>query len=135
MVALTRVDLAGKRGLPAGLTSFTGGFALGLSAGLGEPAGAVSRVSFGLARLDPVAREADVSELPDGDWTLCLRKRPASVFDGRPDDGRPGVYELVCRDCGDDLRRGYGEVSAELQKVRGPYSLEAAIEAFVAHCE
>jgi hypothetical protein len=57
------------------------------------------------------------------------------VFDGRPDDGRPEMYELVCRDCGDDPQRSYSEVSAELQKVRGPYPLEAAIEAFVAHCE
>jgi len=75
-----------------------------------------------------------VSELLDGDWTLCLRKRPAGVFDGLADDGRPAVYELVCRECGDDPRRSYGEVSAELRLVRGPYSLEAGIEAFVAHC-
>jgi hypothetical protein len=92
---------------------------------------------LGFARPDPVAREADVtvSERPDGNWTLYLRKRPAGVFDGRPDDGRPEVYELVCRECGDDPRRSYCEVSAELQQVRGPYPLEAAIEAFVAHCE
>jgi hypothetical protein len=76
-----------------------------------------------------------VSELPDGEWTLCLRKRPASAFGGRPDDGRPEMYELVCRECGDDPRRSYSEVSAELQQVRGPYPLEAAIEAFVTHCE
>lgn len=97
----------------------------------------MSRVSFGLARPDPVAREADVtvSELPGGEWTLCLRKRPASDFGGRPDDSRPEMYELVCRECGDDPRRSYSEVSAELQQVRGPYPLEAAIEAFVTHCE
>ena len=76
-----------------------------------------------------------VSEPPDGNGTLCLRKRPASVFDGRPDNGRPEVYELVCGDCRDDPRRDYSEVSAELQQVRGPYPLEAGIEAFVQHCE
>ena len=76
-----------------------------------------------------------MSELPDGDWTLCLRKRPASAFGGRPDDGRPELYELVCRECGDDPQCSYSEVSAELQRVRGPYPLEAAIDAFVAHCE
>lgn len=76
-----------------------------------------------------------VSELLDEDWTLCLRKRPASIFDGLADDGRPAVYELVCRECGDDLRCCYSEVSAELQQVRGPYPLEAGIEAFVGHRE
>ena len=76
-----------------------------------------------------------VNDLPDGDWALCLRKRPAGVFDGRPDDGRPEAYELVCRDCGDDVRRSYSEVSAELRQIRGPYPLEAGIEAFVAHGE
>lgn len=75
------------------------------------------------------------SEPPDGEWTICLRKRPVSVLDGRPDNGRPEMYELVCRDCGDDLRRCYSEVSAELQQVRGPFLLEAGIEAFVKHCE
>lgn len=74
-----------------------------------------------------------VSEPPGGDGTLCLRKRPASYFDGQPDDGRPDVYELVCGDCGDDPWHDYSEVSAELQRVRGPHSLEAGIEAFVKH--
>ena len=75
------------------------------------------------------------NELPAGEWTLCLRKRPDGTVDGRPDDGPPAVYELVCRECGDDLRRSYSQVSAELQQVRGPYLLEAGIEAFVEHCD
>ena len=97
----------------------------------------MARVSLGLARPDPVAREANVtaSELPDGDWTLCLRKQPAGVFDGQPDAGRPGMYELVCRDCGDDPQRSYRAVLAGRQQARGPYSVEAGIEAFVEHCE
>jgi hypothetical protein len=74
------------------------------------------------------------SELPGGDGTLCLRRRPASYFDGQPDGGRPELYELVCGDCGDDPRRGYSEVPAELQHVRGPYPLKGGIEAFMKHC-
>jgi hypothetical protein len=76
-----------------------------------------------------------VSDPPEDEWTLSLRKRPRSVFDLRPDDDRAEEYELVCRDCGDDLRGAYCGVSAELQQVRGPYSVEAGIEVFMEHCE
>lgn len=76
-----------------------------------------------------------VSDRPEQEWTLSLRKRPASVSDGRPEDGPTGEYELICRDCGDDPRGGYREVPAELQQVRGPYRFEAGIAAFGEHCE
>lgn len=75
-----------------------------------------------------------VSDGPDREWTLGLLRRPANVSDGRPGDGGTEEYELICRDCGDDPRLGYREVPAELQRVRGPYRLEAGIEAFLAHC-
>lgn len=74
-----------------------------------------------------------VSDSPDDDWTLSLRKRPRSVLDHRPDNSRREEYELVCRDCGDDPRGAYRGVPADLQQVRGPYSLEAGIEAFMEH--
>jgi hypothetical protein len=45
------------------------------------------------------------------------------------------MYELVCRDCGDDPQRSYRAVLAGRQQARGPYSVEAGIEAFVEHCE
>jgi hypothetical protein len=75
------------------------------------------------------------SDLLEDEWTLSLRKRPRSALDRRPDDGRAEEYELVCRDCGDDPRGAYCGVSAELQQVRGPYSAEAGMEAFMRHCE
>ena len=111
------------------------GFALGISAGLGDPMGTVVLPSRGLARPDSVVREADVtmSHSPEDDWTLSLRKRPRSALDRRPDGGRAEEYELLCRDCGDDPRGAYRGVPAELQQVRGPYSLEAGIEAFMEH--
>lgn len=75
------------------------------------------------------------SNLPSGEWALSLRKRPASSLDRRPEAARAEEYELVCRDCGDDPRDGYRGVPAELQQVRGPYPLEAGIEAFMDHSE
>lgn len=112
------------------------GFASGTPAGLGDTdrhCGPTPPLS--LPRLDSVVREADVtiSNPPDDEWTLSLRKRPRSVLDHRPDDGRAEEYELVCRDCGDDPRRAYCGIPAELQQVRGPYSVEAGIDAFVEH--
>jgi len=79
-----------------------------------------------------------VNDWPERKWTLGLRRQPASDADGgRGDDGTEengaGEYELICRYCGDDPQLGYGEVSAELQQVRGPYRLKAAIEAFLKH--
>lgn len=79
-----------------------------------------------------------VNDWPERKWTLGLRRQPASDADGgRGDDGTDEYgteeYELICRDCGDDPRLGYCEVSAELQHIRGPYRLKAGIEAFLGH--
>ena len=76
-----------------------------------------------------------MSDPAEDEWTLSLRKRARGVSGHRPDDDRAEEYELVCRDCGDDPRGAYREVSAELQQVRGPYSVEAGIEVFLEHCE
>lgn len=63
-----------------------------------------------------------VNNWPERKWTLGLRRRPASDADG--DRGYDGAveYELICRYCGDDPLLRYGEVPAELQQIRGPYS-------------
>jgi hypothetical protein len=95
-------------------------------------------------RQPAAAREADVTvnNWPERNWTLGLRRQPASHDDGPGDDGPgndgPGndgteEYELICRYCGDDPRLGYREVAAELQQIRGPYPLKAGIEAFMEH--
>lgn len=75
-----------------------------------------------------------VSDGPERDWTLGLRRRPASDPDGRRGSDGTEEYELICRDCGDDPRLGYRKVAAELQQIRGPYRLKAGIEAFLRHC-
>ena len=68
-------------------------------------------------------------------WTISLRRRPASLGNGRPEDGHAAVFELVCRWCGDDPALGYRQVSAELRRIRGPYPLSEGSEAFVRHQE
>lgn len=75
-----------------------------------------------------------VSDQPKRDEALRLR-RLDGVSNGRPEDGRTDEYELICSDCGDDPRRAFREVPAELQQVRGPYPLIAGIEAFTEHSE
>ena len=66
-------------------------------------------------------------------WTVVLRRRPARIVEGRPEGGYTDEYEIVCCDCGDDPDRDYREVSAELQRIRGPYPIAAGITAYVIH--
>ena len=68
-------------------------------------------------------------------WTISLRRLPASLGDDHPADDRAVLFELVCRWCGDDPTRGYRQVPAELQRIRGLYLLPEGIEAFVRHEE
>jgi len=44
-----------------------------------------------------------------------------------------GTYELTCSVCGDSPGLDHQKVSAELQQIRGPYMLGAAITAFLEH--
>ena len=73
------------------------------------------------------------SDLPGLNWTLVLRRRPASVVPESPEDGRVDAYELICCDCGDDPDLDYGEVSPELRRIRGPYAIAAGVAAYTTH--
>ena len=44
-----------------------------------------------------------------------------------------GAYEVICRDCGDHPYLGYSEISPRLQRIRGPYTLEAGVAAYAEH--
>jgi hypothetical protein len=44
-----------------------------------------------------------------------------------------GAYEIICSVCGDGPGLDHQKVSAELQQIRGPYTLSAAITAFLEH--
>ena len=68
-------------------------------------------------------------------WTISLRRRLASLGNGRPADDGAAIFELVCRWCGDDPALGYRQISAQLQRIRGPYPLSEGSEAFVRHQE
>jgi hypothetical protein len=44
-----------------------------------------------------------------------------------------GVYEVICRACGDHSYWEYSEIPSRLQRIRGPYTLEAGLAAYGEH--
>jgi hypothetical protein len=74
-----------------------------------------------------------VSDQPGLNWTVVLRRRPARVVAGRPEGGYTDAFEIVCCDCADHPDMDYRDVSAELQRIRGPYPIAAGIAAYVEH--
>jgi hypothetical protein len=66
-------------------------------------------------------------------WTLVLRRQPVHLVAGRPEGGYTDLYELICCDCGDDPELDYRDVSADLQRIRGPYTVSAGIAAYRRH--
>jgi hypothetical protein len=70
---------------------------------------------------------------PGQDGMLVLRRQPARVGGGRPEGGYTDAYEIICRDCGDDPDLDYHQVSAEFQRIRGPYPIAAGVEAYEQH--
>ena len=46
---------------------------------------------------------------------------------------RTGLFEIVCGDCGDHPYVDYEGIPARLQRIRGPHSLEAGLEAYAEH--
>ena len=83
-----------------------------------------------------VRHEPAVVEAPDEPalgWTLVLRRRPVHLVEGRPEGGYTDSYELICCDCGDNPELDYRDVSADLQRIRGPYTVSAGIAAYGRH--
>jgi len=72
---------------------------------------------------------------PGQDWTIALRRQSARVLRGRAGGRRSGEYEVVCCDCGDDPTLDYSQVSPELQRIRGPYTITAGVTAYVRHTQ
>jgi len=65
--------------------------------------------------------------------TAFVRRQPARIVDGRAQGGYTGLFELICPGCGDNPYVDYSEVSPQLQWLRGPLALEAALEAYDRH--
>jgi hypothetical protein len=65
--------------------------------------------------------------------TAFVRRQPARIADGRVQGGYTGVFELICPGCGDNPYVDYSEVPPWLQRLRGPLTLEAALEAYDKH--
>jgi hypothetical protein len=68
-------------------------------------------------------------------WTVVLRRQPVRLANGPTEGGYTDSYELICCDCGDHPDLDYGEVSPELQQIRGPYPFAAGIAAYESHVE
>jgi hypothetical protein len=65
--------------------------------------------------------------------TAFVRRQPVRIVDGRVQGGYTGVFELICPGCGDNPYVDYAEVPPRLQWLRGPRTLEAALEAYDKH--
>ena len=66
-------------------------------------------------------------------WAAVLRRQPARMVEGRQEGGYTDVFEVICCDCGDHPYLDYREVSPELQRIRGPYPMEAGLTAYEKH--
>jgi hypothetical protein len=72
---------------------------------------------------------------PGHGWTVVLRRQPAHGAEGRAGGGDIHAYEIICCSCGDHPDLDYREVSAELQRIRGPYLIVAGVAAYQGHIQ
>jgi hypothetical protein len=68
-------------------------------------------------------------------WTTVLRRQPVRMVEGQVQTGYTNMFELICCECGDNPDVDYGNVSSELQQIRGPYQIAAGIAAYKQHLE
>jgi len=47
--------------------------------------------------------------------------------------GYTDVFELICGECGDHPYVDYRDIPPRLQRIRGPYMLEAGLRAYEEH--
>jgi hypothetical protein len=62
-----------------------------------------------------------------------LRRQPVRIIGGRSEGGYTSVFEVIRCNCGDYPDLDYSEVSARLQRLRGPYTLRESLAAYGAH--
>ena len=73
------------------------------------------------------------SDQPGNGWMVVLRRQPARMAEGRPEGGYTDMFEIICCDCGDHPGLDYCEVSAGLQRIRGPYPIADGVAAYEKH--
>jgi hypothetical protein len=72
---------------------------------------------------------------PEQHWTIALRRQPVGPGTSNPENPSSRTYEIICRICSDDPALDHQQMSAELQQIRGPYTLSDGIAAFAGHNE
>ena len=65
--------------------------------------------------------------------TAFVRRQPVRIADGRVEGGYTDVFEFICPGCGDNPYVDYSEIPPRLQWLRGPRTLQAALEAYDEH--
>ena len=65
--------------------------------------------------------------------TAFVRLQPVRIVGGRFEGGYTGVFEFICPGCGDNPYVDYSEIPSRLQWLRGPRTLQAALEAYDEH--
>jgi hypothetical protein len=87
---------------------------------------------------DPRVRidAGDVATLPlagqPGHGKATLRRQLVWMADDRK-ARYTGAYEVICCDCGDHPYLDYSKIPPRLQRIRGPYTLEAGVAAHAEH--
>src|SRR5215470_2072621 len=70
----------------------------------------------------------------EDDRTIVLRRqRKVRVVGDKPEGVYTSTFEIICRDCGDDPFWDYHDVPLRLQRIRGPYWMEAGVREYEAH--
>ena len=70
---------------------------------------------------------------PGHGTTAFVRRRPVRIVDGRKEGGYTDAFELICPSCGDHPYLDFVDVPAQLQRIRGPYALPAALAVYEEH--
>jgi hypothetical protein len=82
-------------------------------------------------RIDP-QEPLPLAGQPGHGRTASLRRQSTWVADDR-EGRRTGLFEIICRDCGDHPYLDYQGLPPRLQQIRGPYTLEAGLAAYAEH--
>ena len=82
-------------------------------------------------RADP-QRSLPRAGQPGHGRTAILRRQSTWVSEGR-EVRRTGLFEIICRDCGDHPYLDYARIPPRLKQIRGPYTLEAGLAAYAEH--